>query len=41
VEAYALDEHGGSRKVEPGSLSHGWLGPNLFAQGGVFLLKKT
>jgi methionine biosynthesis protein MetW len=41
VEAYALDEHGGSRKVEPGSLSLGWLGPNLFAQGGVFLLKKT
>jgi methionine biosynthesis protein MetW len=41
VEAYALDEHGGSRKVEPGSLSHGWLGPNLFAQGGVFLLKKS
>ena len=41
VEAYALDEHGGSRKVEPGSLSHGWMGPNLFAQGGVFLLKKT
>ena len=41
VEAYALDEHGGSRKVEPGSLSHGWLGPNLFAQGGVFLLKKA
>jgi methionine biosynthesis protein MetW len=41
VEAYALDEHGGSRKVEPGSLSHGWLGPNLFAQGGVFLLKKN
>lgn len=41
VEAYALDEQGGTRKVEPGSLSHGWLGPNLFAQGGVFLLKKT
>ena len=41
VEAYALDEQGGSRKVEPGSLSHGWLGPNLFAQGGVFLLKKN
>jgi methionine biosynthesis protein MetW len=41
VEAYALDEHGGSRKVQPGSLSHGWMGPNLFAQGGVFLLKKT
>ena len=41
VEAYALDEHGGSRKVQPGSLSHGWMGPNLFAQGGVFLLKKS
>src|SRR3569833_1605470 len=41
VDAYALDEQGGSRKVEPGSLSHGWLGPNLFAQGGVFLLKKS
>jgi methionine biosynthesis protein MetW len=41
VEAYALNEHGGSRKVQPGSLSHGWMGPNLFAQGGVFLLKKT
>ena len=41
VEAHALDEQGGARKVEPGSLSHGWLGPNLFAQGGVFLLKKS
>jgi len=41
VEAYALDEHGGSRKVAPGSIGHSWLGPNLFAQGGVFLLKKT
>jgi methionine biosynthesis protein MetW len=41
VEAYALDEHGGSRKVAPGSIGHGWLGPNLFAQGGVFLLKKS
>jgi methionine biosynthesis protein MetW len=41
VEAHALDKQGGARKVEPGSLSHGGLGPNLFAQGGVFLLKKT
>ena len=40
VEAYALDEQGGSRKVAPGSIGHSWLGPNLFAQGGVFLLKK-
>src|SRR5438067_1442528 len=40
VEAYALDEQGTTHKVAPGSLSHGWLGPNLFAQGGVFLLKK-
>lgn len=41
VEAYALDEDGTTRKVQPASLSHGWLGPNLFAQGGVFLLKKA
>ena len=41
VEAYALDEHGGSRKVAPGGIGHSWLGPNLFAQGGVFLLKKS
>jgi methionine biosynthesis protein MetW len=41
VEAHALDEHGGTRKVEPASVGHGWLGPNLFAQGGVFLLKKS
>jgi methionine biosynthesis protein MetW len=41
VEAYALNEDGGTRKVEPNSLSRGWLGPNLFAQGGVFLLKKS
>jgi methionine biosynthesis protein MetW len=41
VEAYALDEQGTTRKVAPSSLSHGWLGPNLFAQGGVFLLKKS
>lgn len=41
VEAYALNEHGEARKVEPNSLSRGWLGPNLFAQGGVFLLKKA
>jgi methionine biosynthesis protein MetW len=41
VEAYALDDRGRTRKVQPGSLSHGWLGPNLFAQGGVFLLKKS
>src|ERR1700742_1276099 len=26
VEAYALDEQGGSRKVQPGSLSRGWMG---------------
>jgi methionine biosynthesis protein MetW len=41
VEAYALNEHGASRKVAPGSIGHSWLGPNLFAQGGVFLLKKA
>jgi hypothetical protein len=26
--------------MNPARLTHGVLGPNLFAQGGVFLLKK-
>jgi methionine biosynthesis protein MetW len=41
VEAYALNEQGATRKVKPASIGHGWVGPNLFAQGGVFLLKKV
>jgi methionine biosynthesis protein MetW len=40
VEAHALNENGQTAKMSPASLTHGYLGPNLFAQGGVFLLKK-
>ena len=41
VEAYALNDSGTTAKINPASLTHGYLGPNLFAQGGVFLLKKA
>ncbi|HEY1876696.1 MAG TPA: methionine biosynthesis protein MetW [Rhizomicrobium sp.] len=40
VEAHALNDNGQTAQMNPASLSHGYLGPNLFAQGGVFLLKK-
>jgi methionine biosynthesis protein MetW len=41
VEAHALNDGGTTSVMNPKSLTHGFLGPNLFAQGGVFLLKKT
>jgi methionine biosynthesis protein MetW len=41
VEAYALNDNGQTARMNPASLTHGYLGPNLFAQGGVFLLKKS
>jgi len=41
VEAHALNNNGTTSKMNPASLTHGYLGPNLFAQGGVFLLKKS
>jgi hypothetical protein len=41
VEAHALAENGHTRRMDPRRLTHGLLGPNLFAQGGVFLLKKA
>ncbi|MBA2587492.1 MAG: methionine biosynthesis protein MetW [Alphaproteobacteria bacterium] len=41
VEAHALNNNGTTSKMDPASLTHGYLGPNLFAQGGVFLLKKS
>ncbi len=41
VEAHALNDNGVTAKMDPASLTHGYLGPNLFAQGGVFLLKKS
>lgn len=41
VEAHALENSGQTRAMNPRRLTHGILGPNLFAQGGVFLLKKA
>jgi methionine biosynthesis protein MetW len=41
VEAYGLNDNGQTARMNPASLTHGYLGPNLFAQGGVFLLKKS
>ena len=41
VEAHALNDNGTTSVMNPKSLTHGYLGPNLFAQGGVFLLKKS
>jgi methionine biosynthesis protein MetW len=40
VEAHALNDSGRTANMNPASLTHGYMGPNLFAQGGVFLLKK-
>jgi methionine biosynthesis protein MetW len=40
VEAHALNDNGQAARMNPASLTHGYLGPNLYAQGGVFLLKK-
>ncbi|HVW75058.1 MAG TPA: methionine biosynthesis protein MetW [Rhizomicrobium sp.] len=40
VEAHALNDNGQAARMNPASLANGVLGPNLFAQGGVFLLKK-
>jgi methionine biosynthesis protein MetW len=41
VEAHALEESGLTAPMDPRRLTHGLLGPNLFAQGGVFLLKRA
>jgi len=41
VEAHALNDNGQTARMNPASLTNGVLGPNLFAQGGVFLLKKS
>jgi methionine biosynthesis protein MetW len=40
VEAHALNNNGTTSPMKPESLTHSYMGPNLFAQGGVFLLKK-
>jgi methionine biosynthesis protein MetW len=41
VEAHALNNNGTTSVMNPESLTHSYLGPNLFAQGGVFLLTKS
>lgn len=41
VEAHALNDNGRTTQMSPASLTNGIAGPNLFAQGGVFLLKKS
>lgn len=40
VEAHTLKDHGTTSVMNPKSLTNDYMGPNLFAQGGVFLLKK-
>jgi methionine biosynthesis protein MetW len=40
VEAHALNNNGTTSTMNPRSLTHSYMGPNLTAQGGVFLLKK-
>ena len=41
VEAHALNDSGRARRMDPDKLTSGYLGPNLFAQGAIFLLKKN
>jgi methionine biosynthesis protein MetW len=41
VEAHALNDNGTTSAMSAQSLTHGYLGPNLLAQGGGFLLKKV
>jgi methionine biosynthesis protein MetW len=40
VEAHAFNDNGTTSAMNPRGLTHSYMGPNLFAQGGVFLLKK-
>ena len=41
VEAHALDDKGKAVRINPAKLTDSYLGPNLFAQGAIFLLKKN
>ena len=41
VEAHALNSDGSATRMNPDKLTSGVLGPNLFAQGAIFLLKKS
>lgn len=41
VEAHALTDAGVAKRMDPAKLTSGYFGPNLFAQGAIFLLKKN
>jgi methionine biosynthesis protein MetW len=41
VEAHALNDQGRTRRIPPARLTDNYMGPNLFAQGAIFLLKKN
>jgi len=41
TEAHALDVNGNTRRMKPDAVNHGYLGPNLWAPGAIFLLKKS
>jgi methionine biosynthesis protein MetW len=41
VEAHALDVNGNTRRMTPDAVNRGYLGPNLWAPGAIFLLKKS
>lgn len=41
VEAHALSDTGTTTRINPARLTDSYMGPNLFAQGAIFLLKKN
>ena len=41
VEAHALNTKGGASRINPARLTDNYMGPNLSAQGAIFLLKKN
>lgn len=41
VEAHALNTNGTASRINPARLTDNYLGPNLTAQGAIFLLKKN
>lgn len=41
VEAHALNSDGTASRINPARLTDNYMGPNLFAQGAIFLLKKN
>jgi methionine biosynthesis protein MetW len=41
VEAHALNSDGSASRINPARLTDNYMGPNLFAQGAIFLLKKS